>query len=261
MSSLAFADASVDARRTAAGLNAEVKGALSRGAASISLTPEGEDLRFVAKSSNAGDAMRALGFVEDAHGGTIEASGRIEPGGRAVGGVRIKDIVIKNAPVLAEILSIGTVFGAFDKIATGGISFDTVDGDFVVDPERVRILEAAAAGPSLGMSLDGAINRRTGALDLAGSVSPAFVLNGLISGVPLIGDILTGGDGQGIVGFAYRVGGTKDNPSVSVNPLSALTPGPFRRIFTDTDAARKDREAERDAAGAPRVQTPKLDLR
>ncbi len=259
--SLALTGASIDGVSDAAGLRAEIVGNLGRGKTRLTLAPAGDDLTFEATNSNAGDAMRELGFVEDAHGGTITANGRIEAGGRATGSITIKSIVVKNAPVLAEILSIGTVFGAFDKLATGGISFDTVDGDFVVDPKRVRILEAAAAGPSLGMSLDGAIDRESGALDLAGSVSPAFILNGIFSGVPLIGDILTGGDGQGIVGFAYRVSGTKEKPSVSVNPLSALTPGPFRRIFTDTDAARQDRAAERDAAGPPRVQSGPTDLR
>ena len=32
-------------------------------------------------------------------------------------------------------------------------------------------------------------------------------------------------------GFSYRVGGTTDDLSLLVNPLSVLTPGILRRIF------------------------------
>lgn len=237
-----FEQARLVSSRESGGLRAEVTGQMRDGAARVTLTPDGSGgARYVATSDDAGDALRELGFVEDAHGGSIRVKGNIAADGSATGDFVIDNIVVKNAPVLAEILSVGTVIGAFDKFATGGISFVRVRGDFTVDENRLRILDAAASGPSIGMTMDGAIDRKSGKLDLAGSISPAFVLNGLISGVPIVGDILTGGDGQGILGFAYRVGGTQDSPSVSVNPLSALAPGPFRKIFTDTDAARSDR--------------------
>ena len=37
--------------------------------------------------------------------------------------------------------------------------------------------------------------------------------------------------GEGLFGFTYRLTGKADNPQVSVNPLSILTPGMFREIF------------------------------
>jgi hypothetical protein len=37
--------------------------------------------------------------------------------------------------------------------------------------------------------------------------------------------------GEGLFGFNYRLRGTADDPQVSVNPLSILTPGMFRDIF------------------------------
>ena len=37
--------------------------------------------------------------------------------------------------------------------------------------------------------------------------------------------------GEGLIGFNYRLTGAAKEPNVSVNPLSALTPGMFRELF------------------------------
>ena len=58
---------------------------------------------------------------------------------------------------------------------------------------------------------------------MQGVISPIYMLNG-------IGAALTR-EGEGLFGFSYRLGGSSDDPSVSVNPLSILTPGMFREIF------------------------------
>jgi hypothetical protein len=48
---------------------------------------------------------------------------------------------------------------------------------------------------------------------------------------PVIGTLLTGGEGQGMFAWSFRLTGSNDNPSVMVNPLSALTPGLLRHLF------------------------------
>ena len=54
-------------------------------------------------------------------------------------------------------------------------------------------------------------------------MSPFYLVNS-------IGAFLTR-KGEGLVGFNFTIAGTPDAPRVSVNPLSALTPGLFREIF------------------------------
>ena len=63
---------------------------------------------------------------------------------------------------------------------------------------------------------------------------PLYGLNSLLSGVPLIGDLLYGGLGGGVFAFTYRLSGPVESPSVSVNPLSVLAPGILRRIFFES---------------------------
>ena len=50
----------------------------------------------------------------------------------------------------------------------------------------------------------------------------------------IVGDVkglAIGGEGQGLFAANYRAAGSAADPKVSVNPLSALTPGFLRRLF------------------------------
>lgn len=211
-------DADLDARAGAAPLSASLRTA--------------NGLRTLnARTPNAGEALRALGVVEDAARGAAVLTARETSPGRFRGQLDVTGLVIVNAPALADLVSVATVVGIFDRASSGGISFDRLTAPFEVTPERITVSEAVATGPSLGMTLDGHVRRSDWITDFGGSVSPAFVLNGLPSRVPVIGQILTGGSGEGVLGVAFRIQGPLSDPKMTVNPLSALTPGPLRKLF------------------------------
>jgi len=87
----------------------------------------------------------------------------------------------------------------------------------------VIVSESSAVGPGLGISLDGIYTLATQQMDFQGVVSPFYLINS-------IGSIFTR-RGEGLIGFNFNIAGTTGAPSVSVNPLSAFTPGMFREIF------------------------------
>ena len=64
---------------------------------------------------------------------------------------------------------------------------------------------------------------------------PAYFLNTLIGKIPLLGELITGGKDEGLFGVTYKITGSYDHPNISVNPLSALTPGLIRKIFSDEE--------------------------
>ena len=43
-------------------------------------------------------------------------------------------------------------------------------------------------------------------------------------------ELLTGGEKEGLLAAEYLIGGTREEPQVTVNPLTAFTPG-FLRAF------------------------------
>ena len=192
---------------------------------------DGERRRVVVESLQAGALLRALGYFDDGSEGRARIDASIEPGGAVAGALLMEDFVVKDAPELAQILSFATLFGIYDQLQSGGVSFSQVRAPFRLADGVLTIEEAAATGPSIGLTLSGVYRREDGSLDFTGSLSPAFAVNGLISGVPVIGDLLTGGSGEGVIGVAYSVTGSVSEPEVSVNPLSVFAPGPFRQLF------------------------------
>ena len=59
---------------------------------------------------------------------------------------------------------------------------------------------------------------------------PAYGVNNLFGRLPVLG-LLLGGQQEGLFGLNFRVTGRVSDPSLSVNPLSAIAPGFLRKIF------------------------------
>ena len=68
-------------------------------------------------------------------------------------------------------------------------------------------------------------------LDVNGTVVPVYALNSALGRIPLLGGLFSAERGGGLFAVNYSVRGPFDNPAVTVNPLSALTPGFLRRLF------------------------------
>lgn len=175
-------------------------------------------------SGDAGRVMAAAGIFARGRGGTLDLTLQPSgPEGQYQGFASFADLSITGAPVLAEMLSAVSVVGLLEQMQGQGIVFNDGDVEFLMRPAGVEIQRGAAVGASLGVSFAGVYRAADGALDLRGTISPLFILNGL-------GQIF-GRPGEGLFGFTYRLTGTAADPVVSVNPLSILTPGMFREIF------------------------------
>ena len=57
------------------------------------------------------------------------------------------------------------------------------------------------------------------------------MFNSLLGRVPLVGRLFSLEAGGGLFAATYRVQGPLRDPSVTVNPLAALTPGFLRGLF------------------------------
>lgn len=183
-------------------------------------------------SPDAGGFLRGVGLLEETRGGQLNLSAEGPLEGPYAGQLVIEGIVFEKVPPLLDAISVGLIFGALDKAASGGLTFSRITVPFTLTDDALNIGDGVAVGPSLGSTFGGTIARETGALDMRGSLSPAYALNGLVGRVPVLGRIITGGRGEGVIGVAFTVRGTTEDPDVSVNPLSALTPGFLRKIFS-----------------------------
>ena len=78
-------------------------------------------------------------------------------------------------------------------------------------------------GLSLGATTRGSIDLDNKSIDMNGVLIPAYAINDIINKIPLLGQIITGIEGEGIIGFNYRAFGSYENPEYTINPFSLLT--------------------------------------
>ncbi len=142
-----------------------------------------------------------------------------------------------NQPFLARLFSAASFGGFFDVLRGQGIGVDKLEVPFRMHGGVLDIHDARASGPSLGMTADGYIDRRSNQIALEGAIAPLSGINNVLGAIPLVGDVLVGKKGEGVIGMSYSISGDADKPQISMNPLSVLTPGIFRRIFEGTPHA------------------------
>ena len=213
-----------------------VNGMLATGAPfHLSLEPRAGQRLLTVRSSDAGEVARTFDIYDNAVGGDLLMEAVLhddQPNEPITGTVRIEDYRVINAPTLARLLSIASLTGIVDALRGEGISFSEFMLPFSIEDDLLTVREARTSGFAIGVNAEGRVNLETDQVDISGTIVPAYSLNTLIGIVPVLGDLLTGGEGEGIFAATYRIGGTTAEPSVTVNPLSALAPGILRDLFS-----------------------------
>lgn len=210
---------------TAGGLNGSFIGSVPGGARfNAALAPSDHGTAVRIRSEQAGEVLRGANVFAKARGGSMDLIlTPLEGEGRYNGRMDITNVRVRGVGALAELLSAVSVVGLIEQLSGEGLAFTSVEARFTLTPEGVEIRRGSAVGPSLGISMAGVYEFAAKRLDLQGVVSPIYLVNS-------IGSVLTR-KGEGLFGFNYRLRGPADDPKVSVNPLSILTPGMFREIF------------------------------
>lgn len=195
-------------------------------AAQIDIAKTGNGPSYRIRASDAGAVIRAAKLNQNVYGGSLDL--RVTPTGGTGnynGRLRIRDTNMRNAPVMAELLSGLSIVGAIEQAAGDGIPFSDIRSDFRLTPGALMVDSASAVGASIGVSVDGKVDLGNRRLALQGVVSPVYFLN-------RAGSFMTR-RGEGLLGMTFRLDGALDKPRLSVNPLSILAPGFLREIFRE----------------------------
>ena len=212
---------------------------------SVTGTLNGEPMRLMVQpaqnrrlvtvaTNNAGSFLRAFGIADSIQGGRLRVDGELIGDGLDDAmdlAVRIDDFRIADAPVFAQLLSVASFTGLFDTLSGDGIRFARATAHIALTRETIRIDNGVAYGPGLGLKINGTLGRKSEVVDVEGLIAPAYSLSRLIDVVPVIGELLTGGEGEGLLATSFAVSGSLENPEIRVNPLTALAPGFLRDIL------------------------------
>ncbi len=188
----------------------------------------GREMRI--NGRDGGAAIRAANLYSKIAGGRIEFYALLDQAGSVTKGqLVLKDFQVRNEAALAELDRKGKP--KRDQKVKDVMTFSRLTLPFSSDPKFIRIGNSLVRGAELGAVAEGVIRKADGSVDITGTFIPAYAINAALSGIPLVGDILTGGKGQGIIGVTFALGGTVDKPVFQMNPVSAVAPGFLRKIF------------------------------
>jgi hypothetical protein len=200
----------------------------------LQIVPAAGGRRLTARAGDAGRLLRALDVMQTMDGGHLVIDGSFDDhsaGQPLTGAAEIEDFRIRDAPAMARVLQGMTLYGLVDMVNGPGLGFSKLIAPFRLGGSVLELMEARAFNSSLGLTAKGRIDLAADRADVEGTVVPAYFFNSLLGKVPLLGKLFSPETGGGLFAASYSIRGKLSDPDVSVNPLSALTPGILRGLF------------------------------
>lgn len=181
-----------------------------------------------------GQLLREAGWLDGLVGGYLHIEGKFNDvwadppleGTLKMGPFRLQ----KTTPRAA----VGTLNSAIDGLNRAGNAlqqFDSLEANLSKAGDRIQVRNGRTSGQSIGLTTQGTVDLGNDTAQLYGVVVPAFALNNLLSNVPLLGPLLTGGKDGGLFAISYQLHGPFDDLRTDVNMMSAVTPGALRDLF------------------------------
>lgn len=219
-------------------VEANMSGIVGKGNISARILRENAQRKLEIDSGDAGDLLKAFDITDRMFDGKMEVRGTYDDAQEPApltARLQIHDFTLKNSQILARLFSIGSLSGLANALTGSGIEFDKFASTIVAKKGVFKLTDGQAKGNAMGFTVKGTVDTTTASLKLKGVLVPAFFLNSFIGKIPIIGE-LAGGEGEGLIAFNYSIKGPYADPETSVNPLSGLTPGFLRGIFSAFDA-------------------------
>lgn len=201
----------------------------------------GEPRTLVSEATDAGSALRMVGFYPAVRGGQMTLRVNLDGSGHAekTGTLYVQKFLVVGDQVVGKVVSQAEQEGARRRpngrsaapSSGAPMQFDRMWVPFSVGSNQFILHDSAINGPLVGATLRGRIDYAHETLSLSGTYVPLYGLNAVLGGVPLLGDLLTGREGEGVFGVTFGVQGRTSNPEVVVNPMSIVAPGFLRQIF------------------------------
>lgn len=188
------------------------------------------------RANDAGAFLKNLSIYEDIGGGYITIKGKRQGQGPYKGTFKLKDFEAYEVHLLGRFAALLSPIGIVNLFSEKKVlSMEKFEADFDYSEDLVVVRKGIGKSLSLGFTVEGKIDQKNRIYALNGNITPARFLNSILNNIPLVGDLLNGGEGEGIFAIAYSVKGSFDAPNIHLNPLSILAPGFIRNIFQSID--------------------------
>lgn len=209
-----------------------------RNAFDIALQTDRSGQSLTGSFGDTGEALRFLDLYKRMRGGTGRLSVAMPTNQNWSGRATITNLSLTGDPAIKQLTNMrragdreGGPLLANGAARRGEASFQTMEVQFTRRGDVLTVTEGTLTGPSIGGTISGTADLASQTLDMTGTFVPMYALNNLFAKIPVLGFALGGGTDEGLIGVTYRLSGPLTAPVLSVNPMSAIAPGLFRKMF------------------------------
>ena len=203
----------------------------------IAIRPDGQGRVFGLSTDDAGSVLSFLDVFDRIRAGSLLVKAVLPAVGAADGQVWLNDFRLLEQPKSARGKSVERLADGSEAIYVrrapipSGTDFDRASVKFTLRRGAVTVTDGIIKGQQTGATASGQLDLNNGRAALTGTYIPLYGLNNLVGRIPILGEIAGAGRNEGLVGVTFRIVGPLDDPILQVNPISAIAPGIFRRIF------------------------------
>lgn len=198
----------------------------------------GSGYRLNLRADNLGAAMEALGMGSDTRRGTLMLTGASDyplGGGPWLLEGRGENIRLQKVPALVEVAAAISLTGILEQMSGSGLVITDLEFRGTLAASSMHVQRLKMAGPSLGLTLAGAMNWTTGTMNFRGAIAPFNIVNQVLGEIPVIRELFTGAGQEGLFAAQFGVKSTFNNPQVEVDPLSIIQPGLLRSLIDEIE--------------------------
>jgi Protein of unknown function len=206
-----------------------LSGALGASDVSLEYAVGANGITLDGKSNDLGQLLSFTGIYARVSSGTVSLTGQSEGTGPLVGTLEFDNFDVLDEPAIQQAL--GNSTSDQQPVGTGRVHFTKMAANFQAADRAVAIEDAVLRGPQLGAAFAGRYDARTASVTITGTYIPLYPINNFFGQIPIIGIIAGAGPREGLIGVTFKIDGPMAQPHVFINPLSAVAPGIFRKIF------------------------------
>ena len=142
-----------------------------------------------------------------------------------IGTFYVRNFAVRNEPTLQRVIA-----GAPGANANT-VEFSEARVDFTRFSGKMAVRDGVVRGPLVGATIEGQIDYARNDVHLRGTFVPFYGLNNMFGQIPIVGLFLGGGSNEGLLGITYEAVGPPSSPRITVNPVTAITPGLLRKFI------------------------------
>jgi hypothetical protein len=198
------------------------------------VTPAGQGRKLFLYVADFGQMLKDAGWLDGLVGAYLHIEGQYDDaaaGSPLDGFLKLGPFRLERVTPRANIGTLNTTIDGLNRAGNALQQFDNLEAKISKLGDRIHVRNGRTSGQSIGLTAQGYVDLGKDTAKLGGIVVPAFALNNLLSNVPLLGPLLTGGKDGGLFAISYQLSGPLDDLKTDVNMMSAMTPGALRELF------------------------------